>query len=230
MVDSKKASQAGNKGRGMPHSLSWHKICIFAALTPRHLKVSAASHLLCRNTGSGVMRWRRSAALQCIVRHLSKDSWYISSSLRLPLGVILRLAARRSSSRSFRSAPLSQKIFTCAESQNHHQIPAHRITESRPGCSRGGRRGCPPPPWGRHTCRSGRAVEDLSLLFVYWNIKNSMRSMKSGTLAKKAAVYCRESIFWSWCAMHHNGYELWQEYCVNYAVVLSGKTKIEIDI
>ena len=30
----------------MPHSLSWHKICIFAAVTPRHLKVSAASHLL----------------------------------------------------------------------------------------------------------------------------------------------------------------------------------------
>ena len=47
MVNSKKASQAGNKGRGMPpHSLSWHKICIFAAVTPRHLKVSAASHLL----------------------------------------------------------------------------------------------------------------------------------------------------------------------------------------
>ena len=44
--------------------------------------------------------------------HLSKLSWYISSSLLLPLGVILRLAALLSSSLSFLSAPLSQKILT----------------------------------------------------------------------------------------------------------------------
>ena len=44
--------------------------------------------------------------------YLSKDSWYISSSRRLPLGVIRLLAALRSSSRSFLSAPLSQNIFT----------------------------------------------------------------------------------------------------------------------
>ena len=44
--------------------------------------------------------------------YFSKDSWYISSSLRFPLGVIRRFWARRSSSRSFLSAPLSQNILT----------------------------------------------------------------------------------------------------------------------
>ena len=46
------------------------------------------------------------------ISNLSKLSWYISSSLLLPLGVILRLAALLSSSLSFLSAPLSQKILT----------------------------------------------------------------------------------------------------------------------
>ena len=44
--------------------------------------------------------------------YFSKDSWYISSSLRFPLGVIRRFWARLSSSRSFLSAPLSQNILT----------------------------------------------------------------------------------------------------------------------
>ena len=44
--------------------------------------------------------------------YFSKDSWYISSSLRFPLGVMRRFWARLSSSRSFLSAPLSQNILT----------------------------------------------------------------------------------------------------------------------
>ena len=44
--------------------------------------------------------------------YFSKDSWYISSSLRFPLGVIRRFWALLSSSLSFLSAPLSQNILT----------------------------------------------------------------------------------------------------------------------
>ncbi len=60
--------------------------------------------------------WGENKSPRCFnhaTSHLSWVSWYISSSRRFPLGVIRRLAARRSSSRSFRSAPLSQNIFTC---------------------------------------------------------------------------------------------------------------------
>ena len=166
MVDSKKASQAGNKGRGMPHSLSWHKICIFAAVTPRHLKVSAASHLLMPQ------HWVRcdevtqecSFTMHCaspfkrFVVHLVQSP--LAAGRHPPLGGAPLLVSQLPL-RALVAEDLHLRRITESSSD------PHRITESRPGCSRGGRKGCPPPPWGRHTCRSGRAVEDLSLLFVY---------------------------------------------------------------